>query len=423
MAIPDKYTRIIRKESMPERTIRLIARIIFSSVIFCFAVLPVLVVLFFRKIFTGRKVFVSDVILGKNAEQIYVLKFNCTSKILSQLPLVLWVLAGKLRIVGLSKKGVDFPRTDGDEVLFSDKPGLFTLYYLRQSTKIVHKSQFEIELEYLENRGLKYDILLIIKTIPAFFYSTEGLSFSDKVNLLDVEFDNITMKSAVNLMKNTILNGKRRFICFVNPDCLNKIFTDREYFDILQRANNVFPDGIGINIACKMIRNPMRENINGTDMLPYLCELCSDNGFGIYFLGAKPSVAEKMSVLLKEKYPNLRVCGFADGYFDRSDNQGVIDGINSSGADILLVAFGVPMQEKWIDENLQALDVPVVMGVGGLFDFYSGNIKRAPVWLREIGGEWIYRILQEPKRMWKRYVIGNPVFLYRVLRWKMRKIR
>jgi N-acetylglucosaminyldiphosphoundecaprenol N-acetyl-beta-D-mannosaminyltransferase len=377
----------------------------------------------FRKLFTGKKIFKYEQLLGKGGIRVGVYAFNSIHKPISRLPLFLWVLRGKFRLTGLSKKSADFPRRAGDDWLFADKPGMFSLYYLRSSSRIVHKSLEEIEKEYLRDKGLKYDILLIVKSIPAFFYSCDGLSFKDRVELLGVEFDNITMKDALNLVKDAVIHKNRRFICFVNPDCLNKIFTDKAYFDILRDADNVFPDGIGINIGCKIIKNPMRENINGTDMLPYLCELCSQNGWGIYFLGAKPGVAEKMCTKLKEKYPELRICGCMDGYFDRARNDEVAASINNSGADILLAAFGVPMQEKWLYGNRDKLTVPVMMGVGGLFDFYSGNIKRAPVWLREIGGEWIYRLIQEPKRMWKRYIIGNPVFLFRVLRWKRKKNR
>ncbi len=141
-----------------------------------------------------------------------------------------------------------------------------------------------------------------------------------------------------------------------------------------------------------------------------------------YFLGAKPNVALQMCEKLRQKYPKLIISGCKDGYFDRSKSGQLAEEISGSGAKLLLVAFGVPLQEKWIWQHRDKIRVPVVMGVGGLFDFYSGNIKRAPVWLREIGGEWIYRLMQEPKRMWKRYVLGNPIFLYRVIRWKRRRL-
>jgi N-acetylglucosaminyldiphosphoundecaprenol N-acetyl-beta-D-mannosaminyltransferase len=115
----------------------------------------------------------------------------------------------------------------------------------------------------------------------------------------------------------------------------------------------------------------------------------------------------------------VTIAGTHHGYFNHAtESEGIVDLVNRSSADILLVAFGVPLQEKWIAANHSRLQTSVCMGVGGLFDFYSGNTRRAPRWLRELGLEWVYRILQEPGRMWQRYVVGNPLFLYRVLVWR-----
>jgi N-acetylglucosaminyldiphosphoundecaprenol N-acetyl-beta-D-mannosaminyltransferase len=115
-----------------------------------------------------------------------------------------------------------------------------------------------------------------------------------------------------------------------------------------------------------------------------------------------------------ERYPQLKIAGARDGYFSPEEEEGVVDAINGSGARILLVAFGAPRQELWLARWRDRLLAPVSMGVGGLFDFYSGRIPRAPLWMREMGLEWVYRLMQEPGRMWRRYVIGNPLFLYRV---------
>jgi N-acetylglucosaminyldiphosphoundecaprenol N-acetyl-beta-D-mannosaminyltransferase len=115
-----------------------------------------------------------------------------------------------------------------------------------------------------------------------------------------------------------------------------------------------------------------------------------------------------------QRYPGLEIAGARDGYFRPEEEGAVIEAINGSGARILLVAFGAPRQELWIARWRDRLAPPVAMGVGGLFDFYSGRIPRAPVWMREIGLEWVFRLMQEPGRMWRRYVIGNPLFLYRV---------
>ena len=241
-------------------------------------------------------------------------------------------------------------------------------------------------------------------------------------SIFDLDFINTTMKKAIAIIDKTVKSKNQNKFFFVNPDCMNKLYTDREYFSILQRADYIFPDGIGISIACNILKTPLLENINGTDMLPYLCDLSQARGYKIFLLGANPGVADKMKQRLEERYPSLKIVGTESGYFDWAlDTPAIIDRINASETNILLVAFGVPRQEKWIDENFDKLKPQVIMGVGGLFDFYSGEMKRAPKWMREIGMEWLFRLLKEPKRMWKRYIIGNPLFIYRVYKWKRKR--
>jgi len=149
-------------------------------------------------------------------------------------------------------------------------------------------------------------------------------------------------------------------------------------------------------------------------MFPLLCEAAAREHVPIYLLGAKPGVAQATADNMVERYPNLTVAGVRDGYFNAEEEDAVVEAINESGARILLVAFGAPRQELWLEQWRDRLAPPVCMGVGGLFDFYSGRIARAPAWMREMGLEWVFRLLQEPGRMWRRYVIGNPLFLYRV---------
>jgi N-acetylglucosaminyldiphosphoundecaprenol N-acetyl-beta-D-mannosaminyltransferase len=146
--------------------------------------------------------------------------------------------------------------------------------------------------------------------------------------------------------------------------------------------------------------------------------------YSLFLFGAKPGIAEKMKKKLEGKFPELKIGGVRNGFFDwKKDTRAIVDEINASQANILLVAFGVPLQERWIYENAPKLKPEVIMGVGGLFDFYSGEMNRAPKWMREVGLEWLYRLMKEPKRMWKRYIIGNPLFLYRVYKWKNKKNR
>jgi N-acetylglucosaminyldiphosphoundecaprenol N-acetyl-beta-D-mannosaminyltransferase len=184
-------------------------------------------------------------------------------------------------------------------------------------------------------------------------------------------------------------------------------------------ADIVIPDGSGLNLACKIIGKPLLENVNGTDLFPFICRLCSEKGRSIYFLGAKPGVAEAVKKNVETSYPGIKVAGIRDGYFDREkDSEAVINEINRVAPDILMVAFGAPHQERWIDAHSGKLNAKVCIGVGGLFDFFSGRIPRAPKWMREFGLEWIYRLIQEPGRMWRRYIIGNPLFVFRVIKWK-----
>jgi N-acetylglucosaminyldiphosphoundecaprenol N-acetyl-beta-D-mannosaminyltransferase len=205
-------------------------------------------------------------------------------------------------------------------------------------------------------------------------------------------------------------------LAFVNPDCLNIAYVDAEYRRILLEAVRVLPDGIGIHTGCRMLGVALQANVNGTDLFPQLCERAAQTGLGLFLRGARPGIAEAVASNMQAQFPGLCIDRVQDGYFDPAEEDAVIERINASGAAILLVAFGVPRQETWLARNHHRLKPPVRMGVGGFFDFYSGRIPRAPVWMREIGLEWTWRLMQEPGRMWRRYVIGNPLFLYRVWR-------
>ena len=385
-------------------------------ILFCFLL---------RKLFTGKNIFIKNRIVGRYGKSLTINYFNCKHYILKNIPLFVFVISNKLSIVGISIKSYDnVSRVVGDSYLFNNKPGIFNLWYIRQSARVVHDGQFGTDWEYTFKKSLFSDFLIILKSIPAMFYYFDPAQCRSKVKLFNLSFDNLTMEDAISKLNNSIVENKRKKFYFVNPDCLNKIFDDKDYFEVLNNSDYIFPDGIGVNIACKLLKDPLLENINGTDMLPFICELAEKKSYSIFLLGGKPGVAENMKINLQGKYPGLLISGVQDGYFDREkDKDNVIKMINSSNADILLVAFGAPLQEKWIDENCSQLNVKVQMGVGGLFDFFSGQNKRAPKWMREIGIEWVFRIMQEPKRLWKRYVIGNPVFLYRVVKWKFSRYK
>lgn len=205
--------------------------------------------------------------------------------------------------------------------------------------------------------------------------------------------------------------GERSTINFVNAHCINEQRTDSEYRAALKTSDLLLPDGVGMEIAAKLADKKLGENLNGTDLFPDLCREAQEEGTGIFLLGGKPGVADGAADWAISNYPALRIAGTCSGYFKPDEEDALIERINRSYAGIVLVGFGVPLQEKWIARNRHRLNAPVVMGVGGLFDYYSGRIPRAPEMVRTLKSEWIWRLAMEPRRMAKRYVLGNAVFL------------
>ncbi|MCK4957238.1 MAG: WecB/TagA/CpsF family glycosyltransferase, partial [Candidatus Cloacimonetes bacterium] len=197
----------------------------------------------------------------------------------------------------------------------------------------------------------------------------------DTINILDIDVLNITMQETLACIDEIIATDRKEEFYFVNADCFNKAFKDDHYKKTLQTTKFILGDGSGVRYAANILNNPIVDNVNGTDLLPLLCQECEKNKRSLFLLGAKPDIAKQMQGNLLTKYPNLQIVGEHHGYFDRQkESDVIIDKINSSKANILLVAFGAPFQESWISENYPKINCNVLMGVGGLFDFYSGNI-------------------------------------------------
>lgn len=200
-------------------------------------------------------------------------------------------------------------------------------------------------------------------------------------------------------------------IQFINAHCINTLSRDAGYRAALAAADYLLPDGSGMAIAARLAGEPMGENLNGTDLFPQLCLRAAQRGQSIFLLGGKPGIAAAAAATMVGAYPGLRIAGTRDGYWSAAEEDRVIAEINASGAAIVMVGLGVPLQEKWIARVRSRLSARVVMGVGGLFDYYSGAIARAPLAFRKLGCEWAWRLMQEPSRLFMRYVVGNPVFL------------
>jgi len=202
---------------------------------------------------------------------------------------------------------------------------------------------------------------------------------------------------------------------FLNAHCVNTAAKDPQYQRALRAADVVLPDGAGISLAAKLTGRKLRENLNGTDLCLPLCHEAAARGLSIYLLGAAPGVAAEAANNLIRKVPGLRVSGTQDGFFDQETSDAVIAKINASGADIVMVAMGVPLQDVWLYQHRKSINAQLVMGVGALFDFTAGRVARAPSVVRKAKLEWAWRLAMEPRRMFKRYVLGNPAFVARAV--------
>jgi len=229
--------------------------------------------------------------------------------------------------------------------------------------------------------------------------------------LFGVPCDNVTMEAALKRLDELVVR-RSSFAAFVNAHCMNIAYRDAEYRAILNRADAVWLDGSGMRIAGRIRGFEVPDNVNGTDMFPLICA----KPYRIYMLGAAPGVAEKAMENAKKLFPVAQFVGAYPGFFaDGEEERAAIEKISALDPDILLVAMGVPAQEKWIDRHRTELRCGVALAVGGLLDFVSGRIPRAPMWMRKCGIEWMFRLYQEPLRLFRRYVIGNPLFVLRLL--------
>ena len=235
-----------------------------------------------------------------------------------------------------------------------------------------------------------------------------------KSHLLGVDVDSVTTKQFLNALDEFVAQGTPHQIAYVNVDSINRAFLDRRYKEILSESDLVYADGMGVVWASWVFGHSLKERVNAGDLFPRLCDRCVEKGYRVFFLGGEPGTAQLAKENLLKDYPELRVVGARDGFFTDEMNEEIVNEVRGSDPDIVLVGMGVPKQEKWIRRYLNDLGAPVVWGVGALLDYISGKIPRAPVWMRKLGIEWLFRLLLEPKRLWKRYLLGNFVFTFRV---------
>jgi N-acetylglucosaminyldiphosphoundecaprenol N-acetyl-beta-D-mannosaminyltransferase len=345
-------------------------------------------------------------------------------RILRKIPLLINILHGDMSFIGPRPAAPDDPILKaGGRGRLSVKPGVISPWWLRQRANLDFDDEATVDRQYVNRASLSGDFGIVLRAIPALAFNETREAAPRKVEILGIRIDNLTMAEAIDWIGHRLSAEGQALICMTNAHCANVSCVNPAYQRTLLNSGLNLADGIGVRLAAKIKRTPIRQNVNGTDLFPRLCAMLQNESASIYLLGGRPGVAARVAEWIGSQYPNTVVAGFRDGYFTPGEEDAVTEVIRASGASIVLVAMGVPQQELWIQRNLPRMGAKVVIGVGGLFDFYSGRIPRAPEWMREIGFEWVYRLLQEPGRMWKRYLIGNWTFLFRFFLYELKLYR
>ena len=235
---------------------------------------------------------------------------------------------------------------------------------------------------------------------------------ADQVNILGVNVDAVTMAEAVAHVTEAMDVRANVMIATANAEMIMRATHDEELRDILNAAALVVPDGAGTVWAARHLGHAMPERVAGYDLAQELLRRAPAEGRRIYFFGAAPGVAEKAKEKAEQLYPGIEIVGVRNGFFSPADNAEIIAEIRAARPDLLLVALGVPKQEKWIAAHLAALDVPAAIGVGGTLDVMAGVMKRAPYWMQKAKLEWLFRGLMQPKRAGR--LLALPKFVLKV---------
>ena len=243
------------------------------------------------------------------------------------------------------------------------------------------------------------------------------------MNVLGVGVDPVSVAELQARILSIVRERGHALVLHVNAHALNLCYRDpglRSFFD---SAPVVFCDGAGVMLAARILGRHLPERITYADWMWRFASFAEEKDLSLFLLGARPGVAERAADKLLARYPNLKVTGVHHGYFDCTagapENEALLDEINAVRPDVLLVGFGMPLQERWLMQNWDRIDARVALTGGAVFDYVSGELRRGPRILTDYGFEWLARLLIEPGRLWRRYVLGNPIFLLRVLKQRL----
>ena len=242
-----------------------------------------------------------------------------------------------------------------------------------------------------------------------------------RINIFGVPIDNLSMAESLDYIESLIRTGTPHQHVIVNVDKLVKMQTDTALREAVLSCDMFSCEGQPIVWAARLLGQPLKERIAGVDLFPALIGRCAERGFRPFLLGARPEVVERVAAVLQAQHPRLQLAGWRNGYWSPEEEAGVVAQIKQARPDVLFMATPSPMKEIFLSRWKEELRIPFVMGVGGSFDVVAGVVKRAPVWMRRCGLEWLYRLVQEPRRMWRRYLMEDPAFFRLLWReWRAR---
>jgi N-acetylglucosaminyldiphosphoundecaprenol N-acetyl-beta-D-mannosaminyltransferase len=243
-----------------------------------------------------------------------------------------------------------------------------------------------------------------------------------KIDFLGIPVDGITMEETVSIIDNAIRTGQHINHVVINAGKVVLMQKDSELARSVVSCDIINADGQSIVWAARFLGKKIPERVAGADLMQRLVSLAHDKGYKCFFFGAKEEVVKEVVSRYKEKYGEKIIAGYRNGYYSKEEEVLIAQQIANSWTQLLFVAITSPKKENFLHEYRDILkDVNFTMGVGGTFDVIAGVTRRAPLWMQQTGLEWFYRFLQEPKRMWKRYLVGNTKFLWLVLKDKFRQ--
>jgi N-acetylglucosaminyldiphosphoundecaprenol N-acetyl-beta-D-mannosaminyltransferase len=245
----------------------------------------------------------------------------------------------------------------------------------------------------------------------------------ERVNVLGVGVDPLSIPELHAMILDIVRERGHALVLHVNAHALNLCYRDPALRSFFNTASLVFCDGVGVMLAARILGKRLPERITYADWSWQLANFAERENLSLFLLGARPGVAERAAARLLVQHPDLKIVGIHHGYFNRAigapENEAVLTKINAARPDMLLLGFGMPVQERWLMKNWNRIDARIALTGGAAFDYISGELRRGPRLLTDNGFEWLARLLIEPRRLWRRYVIGNPLFLLRVLKQRL----